>query len=248
MMARNVSATMYRLVGILALALAPGLPACGSDGTASLDGAGVDASFEVGDDAALPEQTAPDTTPEEAADAGPEVAIVAPGLAEDLIFLREEEKLARDVYLHLFDTWGLAVHKNIAASEQTHTDRVRDLLATLEVADPVASDAVGAFTNPDLAGLYAALTAEGDASEVAALTVGATIEDLDIADITHMIARTDDARALALYEGLRCGSRNHMRSFAGQLQAQDQVYEAQYIEADDLAAILAGGHETCALP
>ena len=80
------------------------------------------------------------------------------------------------------------------------------------------------------------------------LAEGATIEDLDIADITHMIARTDDARALALYEGLRCGSRNHMRSFAGQLQAQDQVYEAQYIEADDLAAILAGGHETCALP
>ena len=35
-----------------------------------------------------------------------------------LKFMREEEKLARDVYLYLFDVWGQWIFENIAASEQ----------------------------------------------------------------------------------------------------------------------------------
>jgi len=37
-----------------------------------------------------------------------------------LRFMREEEKLARDVYLKLFDTWKLTVFSRIARSEQRH--------------------------------------------------------------------------------------------------------------------------------
>ena len=33
-----------------------------------------------------------------------------------LKFMREEEKLARDAYLELFDAWGLVVFENIADS------------------------------------------------------------------------------------------------------------------------------------
>ena len=41
--------------------------------------------------------------------------------ASDLIFLREEEKLARDVYLALYDAWGTPIFLNISSSEQKHT-------------------------------------------------------------------------------------------------------------------------------
>jgi hypothetical protein len=45
-----------------------------------------------------------------------------------LIYMREEEKLARDVYIVLGDKWGLRIFQNIAKSEQIHTDMVKNLI------------------------------------------------------------------------------------------------------------------------
>ena len=82
-------------------------------------------------------------------------------------------------------------------------------------------------------------------SDVAALRVGATIEDLDLRDIREMRTRTSDAAAVALYNNLACGSRNHMRSFAGQLESRGERYEAVYVTPAELAAILASSREMC---
>ena len=50
--------------------------------------------------------------------------VVAASLTEseiqDLVFIREEEKLARDVYDALRLRWGSRVFSNIESSEQTH--------------------------------------------------------------------------------------------------------------------------------
>lgn len=168
-----------------------------------------------------------------------------PGLADDLRFLREEEKLARDVYLTLFDVWQLRPHQNIAASEQTHTDRVKGMLLALGISDPVEDDTVGVFVNTELATLYSDLTALGMQSEVAALNVGATIEDLDIRDIEQMMGRTQDANILSLYAALQCGSRNHLRAFTSELSIRGVSYSPQYLGQADYDAILTGAHERC---
>jgi len=47
---------------------------------------------------------------------------------QGLILMREEEKLARDVYTTLGEKWDLNIFINIAGSEQTHTDAVKYLL------------------------------------------------------------------------------------------------------------------------
>ena len=39
--------------------------------------------------------------------------------------MREEEKVARDVYLSLNDTWNLRIFKNITSSEQTHMNAIK---------------------------------------------------------------------------------------------------------------------------
>lgn len=44
-----------------------------------------------------------------------------------LAFMREEEKLARDVYNALYSIYGTNIFSNIGASEQTHTDAVLSL-------------------------------------------------------------------------------------------------------------------------
>jgi hypothetical protein len=168
-------------------------------------------------------------------------------LAADLSFLREEEKLARDVYRTLYDTWQLQPHANIASSEQTHTSQVASALSAFDLPDPVVDDGVGAFENATLGELYVQLVDQGKQSEIASLTVGATIEDLDIRDIEEMKARTGDIGVLGMYESLQCGSRNHMRSFTSQLATRGESYTPQYIDAADYQAIVTGAHEKCGM-
>ena len=166
-------------------------------------------------------------------------------LAEDLQFLREEEKLARDVYITLYSEWGVRVFDNISDSEQTHTDQVRDLLLARDLTDPVVDDTVGLFVNETLGLLYLDLVAQGELSEIDALIVGATIEYLDIQDIAEMAARTEDPEVLGLYEGLMCGSRNHLRAFYSQLEMRDTDYSPQFISQEDFDAIVSSDRENC---
>ena len=176
-----------------------------------------------------------------------ETAVTAQ-VSNDLPFLREEEKLARDVYIELGERWGVPVFLNIARSEQVHMDRVKDLLNANGISDPIVDDRVGVFTDSSLASLFAELVALGKTSETNALTVGATVEDLDIKDIAEMIERTDDPDVLAMYESLMCGSRNHMRAFVSQLEMRDVGYDAQYIPQAEVNDIVSSSRERCGRP
>jgi len=157
---------------------------------------------------------------------------------DNLMYMREEEKLARDVYLTMFDAWGLAVFDNIAASEQTHTDSVKDMIEKYRLADPVVDDSIGVFVNQELATLYAKLIARGTQSSLEALHVGAYIEEVDMVDLARAIEATDNADIRQLYENLMSGSRNHLRAYVGQIENLGVVYEAQYLSQDEVDAIV----------
>jgi len=162
----------------------------------------------------------------------------------DILTLREEEKLARDVYLYAFDRYSETTFKNIASSEQKHMDKMLTLINTYGLTDP-ASSVRGVFNNTTLQTLYNDLTAQVDISLVEALKVGATIEDLDIRDIEDFEARTDKSDILSVYSKLKCGSRNHMRAYYGKLIDNGVTYIAQFISAADLAAIISAPNEQC---
>jgi len=161
-----------------------------------------------------------------------------------LTFMREEEKLARDVYLTLHDAWGLNIFSNISQSEQTHTEAVRTLLVKYQIPDPVTDDSIGVFTNKDLAVLYTTLVSEGRKSPVDALRVGALIEDLDIRDLQSYITQTDNDDIRLVYENLMRGSRNHLRSYVSQIESRGATYEPQYITAEAFGAIISSPRET----
>jgi len=163
---------------------------------------------------------------------------------DDLLTLREEEKLARDVYLYAFDKYGLDISSNISQSEQTHMDKILDLLNKYGLEDPALANR-GEFTNQTLQTLYNDLTAQVDVSELTALVVGATIEDLDIRDIEDFESRTDKSDILNVYSKLKCGSRNHMRSYYSQLVLQDYIYNTQFISSDELSDIIVSDNEQC---
>lgn len=160
-----------------------------------------------------------------------------------LVFMREEEKLARDVYLVLHQQWQIPVFSNIASSEQQHTDKVKGLLQTYRLADPVTNDTVGVFQNPQLASLYAQLVAQGKTSAIEALQVGALIEETDIADLQKAIAGTTRPDIVQVYSNLMRGSRNHLRAFVGQLAAQGGAYTAQVLPQAEVDAIASSATE-----
>jgi len=158
--------------------------------------------------------------------------------ADYLVYVREEEKLARDVYLTLYQTWGLPVFDNIAASEETHTTAVEDMIEKYRLTDPVVDDTVGVFVNPDLASLYTTLVARGSQNPVEALYVGAAIEELDMIDLQAAIDASDNADIRQLYENLMSGSRNHLRAYVGQIEILGIVYEAQYLTQEEVDEII----------
>jgi hypothetical protein len=167
--------------------------------------------------------------------------------ASALVFMREEEKLARDVYQLLYTQWGQKVFSNIAASEQRHMDAVALLLTRYNLPDPAAATAPGVFQDPHVQELFNALMAQGQTSLIAALTVGATIEDLDIQDLQTRIAATDNADIALVFNELMKGSRNHMRAFISQLTKQGVTYTPQYITQAEFDAIINSPTETGAI-
>ena len=157
-----------------------------------------------------------------------------------LLYMREEEKLAHDVYVTLYDRWGLATFRNIAASEQTHTDAVLALIQRYGLTDP-ASTQIGVFTDPELQALYNELVARGSTSLAEAIRVGGAIEEIDILDLEERLTQVDNADIVQVFNNLLRGSGNHLRAFVSALSSQTgQTYEPQYLSAAAYEAIIAG--------
>lgn len=163
-----------------------------------------------------------------------------------ILLMREEEKLARDVYLTLYEKWNIPVFANIAASEATHMDAMEMLIERYGLEDPVADEssaARGSYQREEFEELYSDLTEQGLASYTAALEVGAFIEDLDIADLQKLISESSNADVKVVYQNLVKGSRNHLRAFTRQLERYDGKYIPQYITEADYQQIITSRNE-----
>lgn len=159
---------------------------------------------------------------------------------DDLKFMREEEKLARDVYLTMDQSWGqqTQVFAKIALSEEDHTTTVDFLLGKFGVEDPVVNDTIGVFTNEELQALYNELVAKGKTSFINALHVGALIEEKDMRDILAAINQTDERPIILAYSNLLDGSKSHLRAFVSVIEDQGLTYEAQVLDPEEVELIL----------
>jgi hypothetical protein len=136
---------------------------------------------------------------------------------EALAFMREEEKLARDVYDELATLYSLRTFDNISTSESKHMAAVKDLLTAYGLDDPAAGMVRGEFENDELQTLYDSLVAQGRTSLTAALEVGVTIEKTDIEDLRQAIAETDNPEVKAVLTNLLNASYKHLSTFERQL-------------------------------
>ncbi|HEX2965394.1 MAG TPA: DUF2202 domain-containing protein [Syntrophorhabdaceae bacterium] len=133
---------------------------------------------------------------------------------QSLILMREEEKLARDVYQALNVKWNHQRFANISKSEQQHMNEIKAVLDKYGIADPAAGKKQGEFTNRKFTELYAQLVQKGSTSLTNAFTVGIEIEKLDIADLKAALSKTTNTDVKNVYNNLLRGSENHLKAFS----------------------------------
>lgn len=158
---------------------------------------------------------------------------------QGILFMREEEKLARDVYLALYEIYPLRPFLNISKSEQAHMDAIKYLIDTYGLTDPVGDNPPGVFQNEELQDLYDELIEKGSESREEALKVGALIEEVDIIDLQREldeVAKNEDV--LRVFTNLCSASENHLRAFVRVLAVYGVVYEPELLDAGEFHRIL----------
>jgi hypothetical protein len=156
-----------------------------------------------------------------------------------LKYMREEEKLARDVYATLYGVWGKRIFNNIRVSEQRHMDAIKTLLDRYGVEDPVTNDNVGAFTET-FKDIYTELTDAGSKSLIEALKVGVFIEKTDIDDLEAAIKSTTHRDIKKVYTNLMNGSYNHLTAFCANLEKLGEACDAYTPSIDELGTQFSG--------
>lgn len=160
-----------------------------------------------------------------------------------LLFMLEEEKLARDTYIYMNNLWSLNQFNNIKNSEQTHMNAIKTILDQNNIDYTILPE--GQFENENLQNLYNQFVIDGQVSSSNALQIGATIEDLDIVDLEDYINESTNQVLISTYQSLQCGSRNHLRSFVSAINTNESIYIPQFLTVEEYDNILNGSHEQC---
>lgn len=160
-----------------------------------------------------------------------------------LLFMLEEERLARDTYIFLNNEWSLNQFANIKNSEQTHMNAVESMLIQYDIQYNILP--IGEFENQDLQNFYNQFILDGSVSQINALKIGATIEDLDIVDLQNYIEATTNIDLISVFNSLQCGSRNHLRSFVFGIENLGSTYEPQFLSTEAYSTIISASHEQC---
>ncbi len=163
---------------------------------------------------------------------------------ESLLYVREEEKLARDTYLTLYDVWGMDIHQTIAASEQNHMDTMLALIEKYGLEDPALPE-IGAFQNDFLQEKYYELVDWGSQSRADALLVGCFIEEIDIIDLAERMAQIEKRDILTAFQNLMDGSENHLRAYVGQYESlTGETYAPVYLDQTTYQQIINGSSDS----
>jgi hypothetical protein len=155
---------------------------------------------------------------------------------EGILLMREEEKLAHDVYSFFAQKYNIPIFGNITKSEVEHQKLMIQLMDKYGIEDP-SFEEEGKFHNKELQELYDRLTVQGN-TLIEALKIGAYIEELDIRDLKQLMKETDNEDILATYNPLLWGSENHLRAFVRNLTNRGVEYQPVFLSAEEFYSIL----------
>ncbi|MDU0315341.1 DUF2202 domain-containing protein [Phycicoccus sp. M110.8] len=147
--------------------------------------------------------------------------------AGQLTQLREEERMARDLYTRLASSSGEQLFVRIATAEQRHLDSVEALMRGRGMDPAAAGTSAGTYAVPALQAAYDRWLARGTASDQAAYAVGVELEKRDIADLRSLAVPTGDS-AYRVVSALLAGSEHHLTAFTKAVNGQLPTGAAGY--------------------
>lgn len=166
--------------------------------------------------------------------------LITPDLTDSelasLLKMKEEEKLARDVYSALYKKWGSQIFSKIAAAENNHLNAI--ILLLENYGEVTTAGAAGQFTDPEVQALYNELVSAGSATIADAYKTGALIEEMDIKDLVLALNSTSNENIIMVFENLYKGSRNHLRAFNRELAILGIEYTPIFISQDEYSQIV----------
>lgn len=151
---------------------------------------------------------------------------------KELLYMIEEEKMARDFYIAMYEKWGLRPFGNIKNAEQKHMDAIESMLNKYGLANPVKDATVGEFKNEKIKNLYLSLFNQGNKSALDALKAAAEIEEIDIKDLLDAEKDTDNKDIAMVYNNLKRASENHLRAFTRNISRRDEAYTPKHLDKD----------------
>jgi len=131
----------------------------------------------------------------------------------DILFMREEEQMAHDLYSRWAGMYPLPVFSNIRDSETVHIYEVQLLMDRYDVPSERIGNASSGYYNPVIQSWYEAFSSQSDTSQTDALEAGVTIGQEDIADLDAAIGHTSRPDILQVWNNLRQGSMKHESAF-----------------------------------
>ena len=161
---------------------------------------------------------------------------ITPADIAGLMLMREEEKMAKDVYTYFYSQFNYRIFNNISKSETVHSEAVLRVINYYKLTDP-ATNVAGTFSDAHMQELYTKFTTEAKTVEDA-LKTGAFIEEYDIADLKKLIAETDNTYIKRVYTNLKGGSENHLRAFTRMLKFKGIVYVPQILSEEEYLSII----------
>lgn len=159
---------------------------------------------------------------------------------EDLLYLYEEEKMARNLYQQLGEQFQtVPVFKNITNSEDRHTARVASMLSRYSIDySALAANPAGQFSNTRIQEKFNELITLGLTDNAEALRVGAMVEEADIADLKEAITATTHEDLRCVFTNLRNASINHLQAFVRNLERLGETYQPQIVSEEEYAELL----------
>ncbi len=163
---------------------------------------------------------------------GPQITETEAG---DLQLLREEEKLARDLFRDWSDRSEL--FGAVAHSKQLHFEIVGALLQRHQVTDRTLGGE-GLYVFPQLQTLHQELLARGGSTELEALAAGAELHERDLVGLEEAAGRSQLEDVRASLAEIQRGARNHLRGCVEELALQGVDYAPRLLSPEAFAAII----------
>lgn len=157
-----------------------------------------------------------------------------------ILSLREEEKVAYDVYTFMFEKYESKVFKNIAENEKDHMDKIKELIDQYNLNDPLSgiADQKGVFSSNKMKALYDEMIMAGNYGLLDALRAAARFEETDIVDLRKYLSSASDQTVINTYINLESGSQDHLRALVKDIKEEGISYKPSYLSKEDFDKIM----------